>query len=839
MLTKKVAINSKKAQLTVFIIVGIALAVSIGVVVYLQQQKVTVPVEETVVLPTIAAVPTDVQPIQDFITSCIAQVAEQGVRELGLQGGYLNPVANAPAQTKFSGVPVAGYIFNKQNPTASDAVEYNGAKVPYWWYLSSPNDCIPPNCAYSSLAPPLKRNTATQYGVQSQFAIETQIDDYVSANLKDCLGDFKQFREQGWTFNEAGRLGVETTVTAKQVNIFVAWPIVAKKDGIERRLENYISQLDVSLTDVYALATTLTNLEIDYSALANNFGTQLAIFSRNDPDALPPTDEGLGSGDRGSIWIKSDVENKIREMLATYIPLFNVVGIMDPPTVACAGQRDPAMCERLYSSFRWTTFTEDNPTQIFPDLSVKFAYLPDWAPFFELSNCKGGICQCTSVSGFFGQLARTLGMGSCEFVYDISYPVAVTIEQPEAFNGKGYTFQFFLEANVRNNDPLDVDAQPLTTPTFTSSSMLCDQAKWTPYNVTVSVTNGQTGGPAEGASVFYTLGDRSCAIGTTDASGKLVSKFPSGIDGVVEAQLTDAQPGRTGLSTPYDEPVSSAVELAIEPYRQVDFSLKKLTIDKIRPVLSKEWVDYDPENPGEGEFKTVVGEDWVWTPKTDKNLAENLTSGEHATIQLEKKTSGNEDRFFAFAEIDPDAAPADALFKNVSLVPGEYTVTINLAKRLDRKIVIPPELSCVKSETHVLAADECEAVCIPSTPIVFDAGKEMYVGAAELDWRVTADELNSAKEIVFYAPFLNFESVTDNCHVITRHKYRDSEEHYSIDDPSHIIKESDSSWGCGSGMMQRTETKCEREITDLEMLNIFQTIVGNNGDAFSPTRIPK
>ena len=60
----------KKGQVTIFIIIGIILVISVGIFIYLYQAEVIRPFEE-VVVPTVEKAPGEVRPIQDFITACV------------------------------------------------------------------------------------------------------------------------------------------------------------------------------------------------------------------------------------------------------------------------------------------------------------------------------------------------------------------------------------------------------------------------------------------------------------------------------------------------------------------------------------------------------------------------------------------------------------------------------------------------------------------------------------------------------------------------------------------------------------------------------------------------
>src|SRR5574341_2475565 len=75
---------SKRGQITIFIIIGIVLLLSVGVALYFYQARVTEPIKRLV------AVPEEVQQIYDYVATCANQIGKDGLLIMGTQGGYIN-----------------------------------------------------------------------------------------------------------------------------------------------------------------------------------------------------------------------------------------------------------------------------------------------------------------------------------------------------------------------------------------------------------------------------------------------------------------------------------------------------------------------------------------------------------------------------------------------------------------------------------------------------------------------------------------------------------------------------------------------------------------------------
>src|SRR3989344_188486 len=72
---------------------------------------------------------------------------------------------------------------------------------------------------------------------------------------------------------------------------------------------------------MYNLAKELTELQLKNNFLENYFRTLIEVYSGTSEDKLPPvTDLEVKIG-KGVIWIKYEVEQRLREIMASTVPL--------------------------------------------------------------------------------------------------------------------------------------------------------------------------------------------------------------------------------------------------------------------------------------------------------------------------------------------------------------------------------------------------------------------------------------------------------------------------------------------------------------------------------------
>ena len=694
----------KKGQLTVFIIIGIILILLIGMVIYFTQREVLAPVERERV--RVIKVPTEAQPLQDFVQTCVFIVAKEGLERLGQRGGYIEP-----KQT-----------YNPFEPTAEAAVQFapgSELKVPYWWHMNANNKCVG-DCTFATERPTLPN-------------VERQLEGYIGRELPGCLGDFKTFREQGYTITPTDRIDPDVRLTEGNVLVFVEYPMEMARADERIQLKEFTTELPVEFYKMYVLGTTITALQAEHAFLERATRSLIDIFGRTDESALPPVTEmefGFGTG---TYWTKFDVLEKVKQMLTSYVPLLKVTYTNNYKFLPAPAGKNREFYEVLYNH----GFTVPVLDPANRDLNVKFTYLPWWKPYMDL-NCNGQLCQA---EGFSNTFAFLFGVRRYNFAYDVSYPVLVEIESPQSFNGEGYSLRFMLEANMRNNEPLAKLEPPLEIPDLKErSSLLCDPSQRTSGNITVNVraSNGQ---PIDKAEIVYVCGTETCGMGRS-ANGKLVTEFPRCVGGFVSS--THAEYALAVLPFDVIDKTEQTVDLIMGTPYEVDFSVKKYLLKKQQITRTIR-----------GEERTYDTQNW----DLDTSSIFNQGPYEDTIIMLEREGPEYEEPIIIFGNVCggrvfkakmPCGDPAEDISKDIRIYPGKYHVQIYSFMYPAQQLTIPPNKRCFDRGPG--RSDKC--VWVPPKPIVFNIDKPLMSGFAEYDWTVTDAELAGAEEIEF--TYINF-----------------------------------------------------------------------------------
>ncbi len=680
---------AKKGQITIFIIIGLLLLVGIGIYLYVTSQAAIAPLEAQEAV--VSKIPTEMQPLRNYVQDCLKITAKEALKKLGERGGYIEPRQG----------------YNPIEPTEGRAVQFapdSELKIPYWWHLSSKNNCVG-NCEFSSERPSLEN-------------IKTQMDRYIKDKLPNCLGEFANFKEQQYNIVPTGEIEPDTQMTSATVIVMLTYPLEITRGEERFEIKDYVTELPVSFYEIYSLATNITNIEAQYSFLEQMTRTLIDTFSRLSENALPPvSDMEFGFG-RGKMWTKFDVERKISEILTSYVPLLKVTYTKNYRYLPAPNGKDKKFYEVLYNRGFTVPVLEQHKS-----LEARFVYLPWWKPYTDL-NCNGQICQAEGISNTWGFL---FGVRRYNFAYDVSYPVLVEIKQPGAFGGEGYSFRYFLEANMRNNMPLAALEPTLTVPSIMEqSTLLCTPQQRTSGNITVNVTTS-AGAPVDGAEILYRCGKEVCDMGAT-VQGQLLTKFPRCLGGFVTATHRDYSNAIQQMDITDESDQSTSLVMGVG--YPVDFSVKKWMLRR-------------------------YGINW----EMDTTQVWNQGKYENTIIMLEKKKVNEWEEPVNVlgtvcgapsqkAKIPCGDPPSDES-KNVTLFAGDYTVTIySFLYPQPKNLTIPKQRRCYKTNDHR------KCYWVPTQPIQFGKDKPLISGYAQYDWTITEEQLKNTRNIEF--TYINF-----------------------------------------------------------------------------------
>ncbi len=698
----------KKSQMTIFMVIGLLIILG-GVLFFYTTKEAQTKLEPEIKIVD-EQVPIEFDPIKKYASDCVYSVSVEGLQIIGKQGGHISLTDKSLSREPFSAT---------QNPTESDAVFFakgSDLAVPYWWYLKSPNNCRG-DCKFASKRPELR---------QSDNSIEKQLERYIDIKLKECLNNFEPFAEQGFKISEEGSLRTDVTIASEDVIVLAEYPLNVESQGSKTKMTQFIANIPINLERVYELATKITNMEMNHRYLEKHILNLMVGFSGTSKEKLPPMSDiqfGVGGA---TTWQKRNVKEKVTEVLAAYVPLFQVDGTYNYERNLFGSE----LKQRLYDS---TIIPVANSS--FTNLAAYFAYLDFWPVYFDL-NCDGEKCAPSSTN----TLIPFFGIQNYKFAYDLSFPVLVEVKDPFALNGQGYAFNFFLEGNIRNNKPMPAGFQPLEMMLLSERSLLCDAR--TSGDVNVGVADSAAKKPVSDAQIYYTITGESCFIGSTNEQGSLTEKFPVAVGGAVSA----VKDGYIGKAVEFDAEAGkdARLEVGLQPIHTKKIIVKKKNI-----------------------VKTAQGWKLANTPV-------DLSSKEAVTLTLTRINGDGELDFSSavnYIGMQNEIIEAD-------IAPGSYTADAILT--LNERIIIPERQKCISKG---IGGSECFTIPKIDFGDKSTAGYEQFPeGGLNLNLTISADAIIH-DTIVFYVLSIDIAGIPEQQRVA-----EDTEQLSKIEEYSNVYQ---------------------------------------------------
>lgn len=405
----------RKAQITIYIILGLILMLSIALVSYVTQKKEIMQTE-------VLHVPEEAKPVHEFITSCLTQTAQNAVVQLGLQGGYLY------LPREIERTPTAYLSLDQQHTF----------KLPYWYYEG--NDRTP-----------------------SIEDMQNQLDKFLKENTQTCT-NFEQFQPS--EIEITNTIKPQTIIGDETVIFSITWPIKIKTGERTTKIETFAFQLPVKLKQAWQLANNVMQTENKIAFFENR---TIDFMSSNENT---PTD-GLVFECGIKKWHLNDIKQELQTILYYNLPTIRISNTQHTPyndnrnTYQNLAKARTSMLKKLeqgvplneqkpptsipddaYEYFKLTLDASNAPTK----LKAAFTYLPDWGMLIAAQPADGQILKTNMAKGARKYLPF-LCINQWHFTYDIIYPVKLTIKDESAFLNKGYIFQIAFPVIINNNAP--------------------------------------------------------------------------------------------------------------------------------------------------------------------------------------------------------------------------------------------------------------------------------------------------------------------------------------------------------------------------------------------------
>lgn len=655
----------KRGQVTLFVILGLIILLLVALGAYFVYQSDVQTVPNLVEQENLGVIQTDIE-------FCLRELSKEKLIQISLTGGLTEePLTDLPFAYLNTGVRLLNY------------------DIPYWLRLDSPPDCETCNFRY---------NVPSLEGPNS---IAQKVSLYVEENLIDCLNNFNAFPQFNVEYED---FRVTTLFNQANTQVELDMPIVVESfdTGETLRANRFRITHDLEYRNLYEVAT-----DILFSTIASNNALENYIITVKDLRSLgdweiPPRSGGVEYGfSAPRMWRTSEVQSILREEFAENINYLQIEGSRN----YFLNFDEDIYARNIYDSFLYNI--PDNPK--LQDVKVRFHYFENMPLYVNVNPSFGELIMprqnSHSIARFF-QFVTT----EYNFVYDITLPVVISLEDDTAFGGEGLLFQFAVEANVRNSDTYDV-------PPFEAQSELgFSDLGQRSVPITIRTYDGYTNQPLEGVSLSVECLDSTLSLGESEMRSSLAiveSMMPPCLDARIVSFDSDYFAEEKIVSASAGDELE--LEMRFYEERELDIILEKR-------MLSRAELD-----PVEG----MPRHEWVYTnnlmvPEVDESISIIFTRiGDVPFVRAIEYEEGT----------------------SIGLVPGQYEVLVASTLNLDSPFETEKEVIVIQQGTDFEVIEINETVFNDSILFGFN-----QIGSDE-PYFITPENLDRNNVIITYAGY--------------------------------------------------------------------------------------
>lgn len=382
--------REKKAQISLFIILGLILLLSAGTYLYMNSSK----------NQGQGFINEKRSVIENYVTTCISRTSEEALLLLGNQGGYVH---------------IPQEISN--NPSSFIALDSARLSIiPYWYYQGK---IRVPNINY----------------------MQEDISKYVEENLPGCIDHFAALSKQ-YKFTELGNATVKTRIADEAVIIDVNFPFEAFDYKTETKsFDKFTISFDVKLKKMTELAKEILDYENE-NAFFENITIDLMAMNNDIPLS------GMEFSCDRLAWPFLDVKNSVIQAVNLNFPRIRFKNTKYMPFMY--PEKDYAKKTGLEDNYEFKHFLITPSKNSYDDLSASAIYYPEFGlDMVARPGPNNGVLESNRGKG--QDLFRYVCMQLYHFTYDLYFPVMISIRDNDAFSKNGFIFRFATPVMIDHN----------------------------------------------------------------------------------------------------------------------------------------------------------------------------------------------------------------------------------------------------------------------------------------------------------------------------------------------------------------------------------------------------
>ncbi len=259
-------IKALKSQITMIMIMGIVLFISIGIIMYLSKTSVKKSVQSAE--KKIQTTALETQSIKGFAANCLDKLSKDALVLLGKQGGYIY-TAQGGTIVPFSDSDEGVIFIKNNNANAAYNIKPIQLNAPLPFYTVIPE--YPwRKFPYGPVNPDIKTFNGI-FGANSMpplnashgpHSIQMQIETFIDANMEKCL-DFSIFAKEGYDIQKT-KSKTKVFIGARDVSIVSEIPLKATNIKTQEKSEfkEFSTVLNIRLGEMYYFIKEIIDKDI-------------------------------------------------------------------------------------------------------------------------------------------------------------------------------------------------------------------------------------------------------------------------------------------------------------------------------------------------------------------------------------------------------------------------------------------------------------------------------------------------------------------------------------------------------------------------------------------------
>lgn len=509
---------NRKAQISIFIIIGVVLVFIAGITFFLIERGAEEPLEGVLAPRTEIAFQGD-QDVREYVMSCLRPIVLEGLEIMRLQAGYIDIPATAETldvkdwRQDLHVVESAG-----KKEVVKSASPLSRNQVPYWI-------------------------TATRSRIPSLRLMSSELENYIERELPECLGDYSEFKRLG--FDVQAESPLSRVEFGRSVVVDLYMPVLLTRGEIRTETPQFIFEVPIDIELIHHIAKRIADIEFQMAYMERLTNNVIEHNSGFDQQDLPPVSKlDMGFSCRKTTWRISQVETNLKDVLRRNLNFVRIGGTNFTRII-----RPNPISQGFMDSLIYDFFKED-----YDHMKITHRYEPNWPIDLNIRPNTDGILSPSRKAVNAIPIMPMLCGYKYRFKYDLQYPVMISITDGRSATidpignvfeeEKGYEFMFPMKVALFGNqervrrpsrEPEQVGIN-LNELIGKVKSPFCQPNMRTTEKVTIRVSDAdQPSIRIPDAEVVYKCGlenpSNTCSMGQTDEDGELETNFPPCVNG--------------------------------------------------------------------------------------------------------------------------------------------------------------------------------------------------------------------------------------------------------------------------------------------------------------------